>query len=72
MKLLEIICVDLNTTDQLLVRYWRKMGVQWDSTTSIYRLQKSLFSDTREALYNILTEFSIPMELVMLIKTCLN
>jgi hypothetical protein len=48
MKLLEIISVGVDVTDQLLIRfsaflrYWQKMAVQKDSTSAIHRLQKSL------------------------------
>jgi hypothetical protein len=48
------------------------MGVQWDSTSAINRLQESLDSVRREVLYNILIEFEILMKLVRLIKMCLN
>jgi hypothetical protein len=49
------------------------MGVQWDSTSTIHRLQeKSYDSARRAALYSILIEFEVPMKLFRLIKMCLN
>jgi len=47
------------------------MGAQWDSILVI-DFEKAYVSVRREELYNILTEFGIPMKLVRLIKTCLN
>jgi len=48
-KLLGIISVDFDILDQLLFRYSTfleylqgKMGVQWGSTSAMYRLQESL------------------------------
>jgi hypothetical protein len=56
-ELLGIIKVDFDTTCQLLIiRFCRKA---YDSVR-------------REVLYNILIEFGIPMNLVRLIKMCLN
>jgi len=43
------------------------MEMQWDSKFNINRLQESL-----QALYNILIEFCIPVELTRLIKKFLN
>jgi hypothetical protein len=79
MKLLGIITVGFEVKDQLLirsfafVRYWRKNG----STTRQYHqlfvdFKKAYDSVRREALYNILIEFGVPMKLVRLIKMCLN
>jgi hypothetical protein len=48
------------------------MGVQWDSTSAIDRLQKTYDSVNRKVLYNILIEFGVSMKLVRLIKMCLN
>jgi hypothetical protein len=47
------------------------MGAQWDSILVI-DFEKAYVSVRREELYNILTEFGMPMKLVRLIKTCLN
>jgi hypothetical protein len=49
MTLLGNISVDFDVTDQLpirfsaFVRYWKKVGVQRDSTSSIRRVQESLW-----------------------------
>jgi hypothetical protein len=57
MRLLGIISVSFDVTDQLLIRssafvkYWRRNGI---------------------VLYNIPIEFGVPMKLVRLIKICLN
>jgi hypothetical protein len=39
---------------------------------SLIDLEKARDSVRREVLYNILTEFGVPMKLVRLIKVCLN
>jgi hypothetical protein len=39
------------------------------ATSAIHRLQDSV---RREVLYNILTEFGVPMKLFRLIQMCLN
>jgi hypothetical protein len=77
MKLLDFISVDFDVIDQLLIRcsafvtFLRKLGVQWDSTSAIDRLQE-YDSVRREVLYNILIESGIPMKLGGLTKMCLN
>jgi len=78
-KLLGIINVDFDATGQLLiihsafVKYFRKNGNKQSSVSALYRLQETLFDLVRrEDLYNILTEFGIPMKLVRLIKMCMN
>jgi hypothetical protein len=78
MKFLGMIRVDFHVKDQLLirfsafVRYWRKMGVLWDSTSAIHRFKIAYDSVRREVLYNILIGFGIPMKLVRLTKMRLN
>jgi hypothetical protein len=79
MKLLEIISVGFDVTDQLLstfsafVIYWRK---KWEYNEIVHQLfidfQKAYDSMRREVLYNILIEFGVPMKPVRLIKMCLN
>jgi len=51
----------------------RIMGIQRSSASALHTLQENLYdSIRREVLYNILSEFGIPMKLVRLIKMCLN
>jgi hypothetical protein len=77
-KSLRIISLGFHLTGQLLiansalVKYLRKMGIKRGSAEAIYRLQEAYDSARREVLYNILIEFGIPVELVRLIKMCLN
>jgi hypothetical protein len=75
MKLLGIISVAFDITDQLLissfalVRYWRR---KWKHNETEHQLfidfKKAYVSVKREALYNILREFGVPMKLVRLIN----
>jgi hypothetical protein len=75
MKLLGIISVGFGISDQLQMRFLcirhicqtleKKLGVQWDSTSAIYRLKEGL------SQYCI-TEFGILIKLVRPIKMCLN
>jgi hypothetical protein len=66
MKLLGIISVDFDVTDQLLMR----------SSEAIHQLfvdfKEAYDSVRREVFYNILIEFWVPMKLLRLIKKCLN
>ena len=49
---------------------------KWEYNEEVHQLfidfKKACNSVRREALYNILIEFGIPMKLVRLIKMCLN
>jgi hypothetical protein len=55
-KLLEIIAVDFDITDQLLISFltiikcWEKMGVQWESTWDICRL-KTAYDSVKSAVF---------------------
>jgi hypothetical protein len=79
MKLLGIISVGLDVTDQLLIRfsafirYWRE---EWEYNETVHQqfidFKKAHDSVRGEVLYNILIEFGVPMKLVRLIKMCLN
>jgi hypothetical protein len=62
-------------TDQIF--YIRQIPEKkWEYNGTVYQLhtdfKKAYDSARREALYNILIEFGIPMKLVGLIKMCLN
>jgi len=76
MKLLGVISVDFDVSDQLLVRYSvfvsyrRKNGSIRDSTSDVYRYWVGLCLS--EVFWKILINFSIPLKLVRLIKVCLN
>jgi hypothetical protein len=79
MKLLGIISVGFDVTDQLLtrlsafVRYWRKKLKYNEIVRKLFiDFKKAYDSVRREVLYNILIEFGVPMKLVRLIKMCLN
>jgi hypothetical protein len=71
--------VDFDAAGQLLiiysafVKYLRK---KWEYDEAVYELfidlKKAYDSVRRGALYNILTEFGIPMKLVRLTKMCLT
>jgi hypothetical protein len=79
MKLLGIISVGFDVTDQpvirfsAIVRYWRK---KWKYNETVYQIftgfKKACDSVKREVLYNILIEFGVLMTLVSLIKMCSN
>jgi hypothetical protein len=51
-------------------------GEKWDYNETVHQLfvdfRKAYDSVRREALYNILIEFGVPMKLVRLIKMCLK
>jgi hypothetical protein len=61
-ELLGIINVDSDTTGHLLIIY----------SAFVKDFKKAYDPERSIVLYNILTEFGIPMKLVRLIKMCLN
>jgi hypothetical protein len=79
MKLVEIIVVGFDVTDQLLIRYfafirsWRK---KWEYNETVHQLfidfKKAYDLVRRKVLPSILIEFGVPMKLLRLIKMCLN
>jgi hypothetical protein len=78
MKLLGIISVGFDVTDQLLIRSFAFVGC-WNSlqyNETVHQLfvdfKKAYDSARRAVLYNILIEFGVPLKLVRVIKMCLN
>jgi hypothetical protein len=78
MKLLGIISVGFDVTDQLLVRfspiisYGGGGGKDYNDRVHqiIIDVNKEYDSVRKGVLYNILIEFGVPMKLVRLIKIC--
>jgi hypothetical protein len=70
---LGIISVDFDVINQLLighsilVRFWRKNGRTMGQYISYLQTSRRTDSEKREVLHKILSEFSIPMEVVRLI-----
>jgi uncharacterized protein Yka (UPF0111/DUF47 family) len=67
---LEIISVDSDAIDQLLIMYSalvRLLEKTWEYNGKVHQLfvdfEKNCDSLSREVLYNIFTEFGIPMKL---------
>jgi hypothetical protein len=78
-KLLGIISVDFDVTGQLLITYSafiKYLKKKWEYDEALHQLfidfKKAYDSVRRKVLYNILTEFGIPMKLVRLLKMCLS
>ena len=62
--------MDFDATGQLLIIYYAFVK---HLRKNMNRRQESLYDSVRrDVLYNILTEFGIPMKLVRLTKMCLN
>jgi hypothetical protein len=65
--------VDFDIIDQLpikltaFIRYWRKSGTVHQL---LIDFKKAYDSVRREVLYNILTEFWVPMKSVRMIRMC--
>jgi hypothetical protein len=78
-KLLGIISIGFDITDQLLIRSFcirQILEKKWEYNETVHQtfidFKKAYDSVRREVLCNILIEFGIPMKLVKLIKMCLN
>jgi hypothetical protein len=78
-KLLGIISVGFDVTDQLLIRYFafiKYCGKKWEYNETVHQLyidlKKTYDLVRREVLYSILIEFGVPIKLLRLIKMCLN
>jgi hypothetical protein len=76
-ELLGIISVNFDITGQLLIIYSAFVKIlekKWEYNEAVHQLfidfKKAYDSVRQEVLYNILTEFDIPMKLVRLIKMC--
>jgi hypothetical protein len=71
-------CVDLNVIDQLLIRYcaFVRLEKEWECNVTVHQVfidfEKAYDSVRRELLYNILTEFSVLIKLIRLIRMSLN
>jgi hypothetical protein len=78
MKLLGIISVGFDVTEQLLIRFsvfvrhWRKMGANETVHQLFVDFKKACDSVRREVLYSIVIEFGVPKKPVKLIRMCLN
>jgi hypothetical protein len=80
MKLLGIISVGFDVTDQLLtrffafVRYWKEKRREYKEIVHqlFIDFKKVYDSVMKELLYNILVESGVPMKLVGLNKMCVN
>jgi hypothetical protein len=74
MKLLRIISVGFDVTDQLLIRSFAfvKYWIKWEYNETVHQLfvdfKKTYDSVRREVLYNIMREVGVPMKLVRLIN----
>jgi hypothetical protein len=68
----ECVIAQLLIRHSTFVRYWRKSWSIMGQYISYCRFWEGLWLVRREVLYNIVTEFGMPMKLVRLIKTCLN
>jgi hypothetical protein len=71
--------VGFDVTDQLLIRFFcirQVLEKKWEYNETVHQLfidfKKAYVSVRKEVLYNILREFGVSMNLVRLIKMCLN
>jgi hypothetical protein len=74
MKLLGIISVGFDVTDQLLIRFYAfvRYYKKWSTMRLYISFKKAYDSVRREVLYNGFIEVGVPMRLVRSIKMCLN
>jgi hypothetical protein len=78
MKLLGIISVDFDLTDQLLIRFFfihQILEQKWEYDETVRQLFidfKKACDSIRKEVYSVLVEFGVPMKLVRLSKICLN
>jgi hypothetical protein len=79
MKLLGIISVGFDITDQLLIRFFcicQILQEKWEYNETVHQLfidfKKAYDTVRRDVLCDILIEFGVPMKLVRLIEMCLN
>jgi hypothetical protein len=79
MKLLGVISVDFDVTDQLLIRYFTfirycRKKLEYNETVHqlFIDLKKAYDLVRRQVLYSIFIEFGVPMKPLRLIKMCLN
>jgi hypothetical protein len=65
-----------NTQLKAATSYCLILQKKWEYTETVHQLfidfKKAYDSVRREVLYKILTEFGVPVELIRLIKICLN
>jgi hypothetical protein len=73
------VSVGFDITDQLLITYFcirQTLETKWEYNETVHQLfvnfKKANDSVRREVLHNNLIEFRVPMEVVRLIKMCLN
>jgi hypothetical protein len=72
MKLLGIINVEFDVTDQLLIRFSslvmirKRMGVQCYSTSAIHRIHESVGFNEKGRIFNILIEFGTVVKIIYL------
>jgi hypothetical protein len=75
MKLMGLISVDFDVTDQIFCIH-QILEKKWEYNETVYQLfidiKKAYDSVRREVLYSILIEFGVPMKLVTFIKMYLN
>jgi hypothetical protein len=76
---LGVIIVGFDVTDEPLIRFSTFRPIlekEWEFKETVHQLfvdsKKAYDSVRKEVLHNILIEFGVPMNLIRLIKMCLN